>query len=341
MTDTTLTTARTETGAAGPGVGPRTAVRGKIRGTFVDFSELTHKDTLLLRWSERDWEEELADMRAAGLDLVILARTMRFGRAYYYSDHFETMDETDYLGPFMRAAATVGMQVFLSGMLSEHFFTADDAGFARMLKRDLYIYETVFAELLETYRGHPGIAGIYVSHEADNGNLASPLRREAARVFFGDLYARLKARWRLPILCSPFFTKDIAAADFPRFWEDFLDRPMFDIIAMQDGVGCDRDISPEDIPQYYAGLHDVLHRKGVTFWNNVETFSFHPGFRRSNNDRSKIWLHPAPLDRVDRQYRAGAPFVASTITWEYGHFLSRKQVGQDWYDAFRKWNTGP
>jgi hypothetical protein len=115
---------------------------------------------------------------------------------------------------------------------------------------------------------------------------------------------------------------------------------MFDIVAMQDGVGCNRDILPEDIPQYYEGLRDVLSRKRIVFWNNVETFSFHPGFRRSNFDRSKIWLHPAPLERVDRQYRAGAPFTEKTITWEYGHFLSRRQVGADWYEAFRRWNLG-
>ncbi len=316
------------------------APRGKIRGTFVDFSELTHKDQALLDWSEADWTEEMRDMRAAGIELVILARTLRLGRAYYFSNVYETHDERDYLAPFMAAAAATGMRVFLSGMLSEHFFTAGDADFGRMMKRDVAIYDTVFGELLSAYRDHPGLAGVYVSHEPDNGNLASPSRREAARRFFGAFYERLKARTSLPILCSPFFTKAITPEAFGRFWADFLDRPMFDIIAMQDGVGCDRDIVPEDIPAYYEPLREVLHARGITFWNNVETFSFHPGFRRSRFDRSKIWLHPAPLDRVERQYRAGAPFVETTITWEYGHFLSRRQVGQDWYDAFRTWNLG-
>jgi hypothetical protein len=65
---------------------------------------------------------------------------------------------------------------------------------------------------------------------------------------------------------------------------------------------------------------------------------FNPGFRASHSDRSKIWLHPAPIDRIDRQYRLAKPSVEQTITWEFGHFLGRKQVGQDWYDAFRCWN---
>ncbi len=330
--------------ASPAGIGTRAAgspgVRGRITGTFVDFSELTHKDHALLRWSERDWQEELGDMRRAGIESVILARTLRFGCAYYYSDFFETHEETDYLTPFMRAASAVGMSVYLSGMLSEHFFTAGDEDFARMMKRDLRIYETVISELLGAWGDHPGLSGIYISHEPDNRNLASPARLAAARGFFGTLYERLKSRCTLPVLCSPFFTKDVTPAGLARFWDGLLDRPMFDIIAMQDGVGCDRDITPEDIPAYYGPLREVFARKGIAFWNNVETFSFHPGFRRSGNDRSKIWLHPAPPGRVDRQYRAGAPFVEATIMWEYGHFLSRKQVGEDWYESFRAWNAG-
>ena len=315
-------------------------MEARIQGTFVDFSELTHRDHELLGWSEEEWAEELTDMRAAGIDLVIMARTMRFGCTYYYSNTFETHRETDFLSPFMRACACTGMRVYLAGMISDAFFTASNEDFARMMKRDISIYDTVFGELLSAYAGHPGIAGLYVSHEVDNKNLAAPARRGAARDFFGTLYGKLKDRTDLPILSSPFFTKDIGPAPFARFWDDFLDRPMFDILAMQDGVGCDRDILPEDIPLYYEGLRDVLGRKGIAFWNNVETFSFNPGFRRSNFDRNKIWLHPAPLERVDRQYKAGAPFTEKTITWEYGHFLSRRQVGADWYEAFKRWNLG-
>src|SRR5512142_842986 len=96
-------------GAPGSGrAGP-----GRIRGTFVDFSELPHRDHDLLGWTEEEWTEELTDMRAAGIELVIMARTMRFGCTYYFSDVFETHRETDVLSPFMRACARTGMQVFL------------------------------------------------------------------------------------------------------------------------------------------------------------------------------------------------------------------------------------
>ena len=311
---------------------------GKISGTFIDFSEQTHKDLQLLPWDTADWAAEMQDMLEAGIDTVILARTMRFGAVYYHSKYFETHLEHDYIRPFMEAAAETGMKVFISGLISDHFFNANDADFIRMMGRDVSIYERVITELLEIYRDHPGLSGIYISHEADNDNLATPARFEAAQHFFSDLYRRLKETTSLPVLSSPFFTKAVSPADLAAFWDRFLEQPMFDILAMQDGIGCNRDITPGDIPAYYELLSPLFASRGIEFWNNVETFSFNPGFRDSGYDRSKIWLKSAPIDRVSQQYEAGRGYVSRTITWEYGHFLGRRQAGADFYETFRQWN---
>jgi hypothetical protein len=194
--------------------------------------------------------------------------------------------------------------------------------------------------MLELYRDYPSVSGVYVSHEADAANLLSPVRREAAGRFFGTLYGSLKELTDLPILSSPFFTHDTDPEELAAFWDAFLDRPMFDILAMQDGVGCDRNISPEEVEPYFVPLSRVFRAKGIRFWHNAESFSFHPGFRNSGFDRRKIWLHPAPLQRLDAQVKAGATCTEKTITWEYGHFLSRIQVGEDWYRSFKDWNLG-
>jgi len=311
---------------------------GKISGTFVDFSEQTHKDLYLLPWSAEDWKTEMQDMLKAGIDTVILARTMRFGAVYYHSSFYETHLERDYIRPFMEAAGETGMNVYISGMISDHFFNSDDSDFVRMMKRDVFIYEKVITELLDIYWEHTSVKGIYISHEADNENMASPVRFAAAQDFFGNLYSSLKGKTSLPILSSPFFTKSVKPGELADFWDRFLDRPMFDILAMQDGVGCNRDINPSDIPGYYALLAPLFRERGIEFWNNVETFSFNPGFRDSGFDRSKIWLKSAPIDRVDQQYEAGKDFVSRTITWEFGHFISRRQAGPDFYETFRQWN---
>ncbi|NQT60176.1 MAG: DUF4434 domain-containing protein [Bacteroidetes bacterium] len=312
----------------------------KITGSFVDFSELTHKDQILLPWTVEDWVEEFSDMLEAGITTAIIARTMRYGAVYYHSDYFETHNEHDSLSPFMEAARETGMRVFVSGMISDHFFNADNEKFNRLMKRDLYIYSTVLSELIGKYGSLGIIDGIYISHEADNENMAHPDRQLAAQNFFGNLYAKLKDLIDLPILSSPFFTRKSTPGQLAKFWETFLDRPMFDILAMQDGVGCNRDISPEIIPAYYKALQPVFDSRNIVFWNNIESFSFNPGYKTSGYDRSKIWFKTAPIDRIDRQFSAGTLCVDKTIMWEYGHFFSRKQAGEDLYDSFRRWNLG-
>jgi hypothetical protein len=99
---------------------------------------------------------------------------------------------------------------------------------------------------------------------------------------------------------------------------------------MQDGVGCRyRHIEPEDIPPLYERLAPVLAEKGIAFWNNAETFNL--GLMGEP-------LTPAAIERIDRQYEAGRPFVERTITWEYGHFLGRQLAGEERYREFSRWN---
>lgn len=311
-----------------------------ITGTFLDFSQRTHRDSELLDWGFDDWHTELNDMKTAGIDTVILHRTMRYGTVYYYSDYFETHLERDWIRPFMDAAENTGMKVFISGLVSDYFFKSDDETFTRLMRRDINLYMTIIKELLGIYRDYHCISGIYISHEVDVGNLNSQKKITAARYFFGELFMKLKEHTNLPILSSPFFTKTTSPEKLADFWNTFLDRPMFDILAIQDGVGCDRDITEEDVKQYFEALNHVFLSKGITFWHNAESFSFNPGFRRSEYDKRQIWLFPAPLNRLDAQVKAGFPYTEKTITWEYGHFLGRLQVGEDWYQAFKRWNLG-
>lgn len=302
---------------------------GKIRATFVDFSETTN---VFDRPLERDfdfWRNEMRDIRAAGIADIILARTVVKGRAHYHSELFEEWLEQDVLARVMQAAAENGLGVYLGLDLNLCFWDRQ-RDFVRMMTRDLKRNRLVLDELLGHYREHPALCGIYVSNEPDRDNVDTPERAEALRGFLGDMYQLIKESCGLPVLCSPFFSKSLPPAELADWWDAFVDRPMFDHVAMQDGVGCRyRHIDPEDIPPLYERLAPVLAGKGICFWNNVETFHF-PNWGEP--------LTPAPLARIDRQYEAGRPFVERTITWEYGHFLGRQQVGEERYREFCQWN---
>lgn len=301
----------------------------RITGTFIDFGVEfgvpfpRYPDAML---APEFWRQELADMQAAGITDVIVARIMELGRTHYHSELFQEWEAADHVDRIMTAAGELGMQVWLGGHLNLAFWdrTWD---FARLMRRDLRLNQAIYRELGARYSGHPALAGWYVSNEPDRDNVDTPDRREALQVCLNGIYETLRAESGLPVLVSPFFSKSLPPAELAAWWDAFLDRPLFDILAMQDGVGCfpRRDLHAEEIAPYYAALAPVYRTHGVRFWNNVETFA-------------SPWPSPGDLDRIACQYEAGRPYVERTITWEYGHFLGRQQAGAERYAAFRKWN---
>ena len=301
----------------------------RITGTFIDFGvefgiPAPHYPIAML--APGFWPQELADMQAAGITDVIIARIMELGRTHYHSELFQEWEAADHVDRILTAAAELGMRIWLGGHLNLAFWdrTWD---FARMMRRDLKLNVAIYRELGARYCGHPALAGWYVSNEPDRDNVDTPDRREALQVCLSGIYATLRDVSDRPVLVSPFFSKSLPPAELAVWWDAFLDRPMFDILAMQDGVGCfpRRDLHVAEISSYYAALAPVYQARGIRFWNNVETFA-------------SPWPSPGDLDRIALQYEAGRPYVERSITWEYGHFLGRQQAGAERYQAFRKWN---
>ncbi len=301
----------------------------KLTGTFIDFGVEfgTPTPRYPAAMLETDfWRRELADMRAAGINEVIIARIMELGRTHYHSDLFQEWEAADHVDRIMMAAAEQQMKVWLGGHLNLAFWDRN-WDFVRMMRRDRNVNQAIYRELHQRYDGHPALAGWYVSNEPDRDNLDTPERETALRDCLAGIYTGLKERSPLPVLVSPFFSKSLPPAGLADWWDAFLDRPMFDILAMQDGVGCfpRRDLHVEEIPPYYAALAPVYQKHDIRFWNNVETFA-------------SPWPSPGPLDRIARQYNAGRPYVEQTITWEFGHFLGRQRCGEERYEGFKRWN---
>jgi hypothetical protein len=315
-------------------------MNAKITGTFVDFSIRTHQDEHLLNWDENQWATEFAEMKAAGIDTVIPARAMRWGQTYYHSKVFATFDERDTLTPFMRAAGKTGMKVYLTGFLNMHFFSGDVENFQRMMIRDQSIYRTLYTEQFEQFADVAEIAGFYVAHEPDYDNCSLPGKQEALLGFMRQVYQDAKEIADLPVMTSPFFSHSQPPDVIAAWWDSLLGERICDIVAMQDGVGCVRNITPASSLPVFEALAPVFARRGVEFWHNLECFVIDPRFSIGEYDRQFLILMPAPTERLDEQYRTHHHLVSKTITWEYGHSYSRTQTGPDWHNAFSNWNRG-
>jgi hypothetical protein len=300
----------------------------RIQGTFIDFSQLTNRYRVPLDVGADYWRQEMADIHGAGIEDVIIARTMVLGRTHYHSPLLEEWQEADSVGHVMDAAREQGLRVYLGLHLNLSFWNRQK-DFQRMMRRDLALNTHLLHELMAIYRSHPMLAGVYVTNEPDRDNVVEPDRAEALREFMHSLYTTIHREYGLPVLTSPFFSKSVPPEELATWWDLFIDRRMFDVLAMQDGVGCLRKIVPDDIPAYYEPLSRVLKAHDVEFWNNVETFVM------SNREDP---LTPAPMKRIDRQHTLGAPFVSRSITWEYGHFLGRQIAGPERYEQFVHWN---
>jgi len=100
-------------------------ISAKITGTFVDFG--VEFGTLAPRYPaamlDPDfWRRELADMKAAGIEDVILARIMELGRTHYHSALFQEWESADHVDRIMTAATEQRMKVWLGGHLNLAFW---------------------------------------------------------------------------------------------------------------------------------------------------------------------------------------------------------------------------
>ena len=302
----------------------------RLSGAFLDFSIRTNQLTETLPKPAEFWMQEVSDMKAAGFDTVIVTRSMTYGRTHYPSLYFEDFDGRWHVDHIVRAAEEAGVDLYLGLNLNLQFWDRS-RDLAAMLKRDFNISRALFDELHPRFSGMKCLRGYYITNEPDQDNFSTDERREEVRKYLGRTYEHIKSGCDLPILNSPFYYKTLAPEELAAWWDELIDRPMFDIVAMQDGIGCARGaLVPEDTARYYPPLSKVLKAKGITFWNNVETFAQDP--------RGAAEFRPGPLERIDRQYQAACAHVEKSITFEYSHFIGRLLAGDERYQQFREWN---
>ena len=310
---------------------------GKIQGAFYYLSCEDGQFKKSGDLNAEEWRKELLDMRSAGIEDMILHNTMAGGRTHFLSQRvFESWTERepiDKLAMIMQAAEAAGVGVYL-GLYHGPFLGHTDTDFDRLMKRTLNVNQLLLEELLDLYGNHPCLRGFYVPNELEEINISwTSSRTDVLRKFFGDLYETVKKSCRLPVLISPFFQKKTPAEEIMHCWDNFLDRSMFDIVAMQDGAGCARGVMIEEVSDRFLLFVELFRKHKITLWANIESFSM-----SAPEGRSK--LVPAPIERRECQWQAVRPSVERIITWEYASCISRILVGEDWYEAFKQWNLG-
>ena len=271
-----------------------------------------YNDTLRSFTSEQ-WAAMIRDMRAAGMDTLVLTCS-----SLVYREESESYAPVDVFPPasmacenpmdvLMDTAEQEGMGVFLSAGF--YGFWEDSEGNMQSREVEKRAFRAC-EEMYARYSKNHSFRGWYLPDETEAGPYFSPI--------FLDYVARYAAFFRQldaarPILIAPYGTNKIKPDDtFIRQLEG-MD---VDFIAYQDEVGVQKS-RPEDTAAYYRGLRQAHDRAGRSkLWADIEMFDFTGQVYHSA-------LVPAPMERIAMQIESVSPYVDKILCYAFPGLLAR------------------
>jgi hypothetical protein len=158
-------------------------------------------------------------------------------------------------------------------------------------------------ELIERYRDEEALAGIYLSHEIHLGEEWAGENMPHLAELFNRMCDGVKGfAPELAVSTAPFFSLRGTIEQYERRWRALLRETRLDILMLQDGVGCERNITVDNMVPYYESLARVCEETGVEFWTDLELFDLKP---------PKV---VAP-ERVAVQLAREAPYVSKVVAY--------------------------
>jgi hypothetical protein len=262
----------------------------------------------LFREGPEGWEARFAFLRGLRMDTIVVQFSVIEGTAYYPSPTLpQALPGGDPTGVMLAAAERAGFAVHL-GVASDEKHWWD---LPKHRAGDLPTYvpaeaernNLISQELVARYGNSPALAGIYLSHEIHLGDEWAG----ANLPYLVDLFNRLtdgvrSVAPRLLVSTAPFFSLDNPVELYEERWRGFLSQTHLDILMLQDGIGCKRQITVDNMGPFYESLSRVCQETGVEFWTDLELFDLNP---------PKI----VPPERVAMQLAREAPFVRKVVAY--------------------------
>lgn len=300
----------------GPAVVPTSDKALPITGTFLD--EISH-DIPHQNWGEAEWDADFANMRAIGIDTVIMIRSgyrkfITYPSEYLISRRNCYRPYVDLLDMFLRLADKHGMKFWFGLYDSGQYWDTGD------MSREVDDNRFVIDEVWEKYGSrHKSFGGWYISGEisrATKGAISSfhTLGKQCKDVSGG-----------LPTFISPWIdgkkavmasgsalTKADAVSvhEHEREWSEIFDgiHDVVDACAFQDG-----HIDYDELDAFFEVNKRMADKYGMQCWTNAETFDRDMPIKFLPIKFEKLRL------KLEAARRAG---YDRAITFEFSHFLS-------------------
>ncbi|NOU61415.1 DUF4434 domain-containing protein [Marinifilum caeruleilacunae] len=281
----------------------------KITGTFLD--EISH-DIPSSNWGRKEWAKDFDEMKAIGIDTVILIRAGYKNKLTFDSESLKKYIQPypvyiDLVDLFLEQAERCGMNFYFGLYDSGEYWHKGD------YKKELEINKELAKEVAEKYGERKAFKGWYASHELS-------VHDEDQLSLVGELCEELKSIKNIPILISPYvkgrmqFEDPITLEEHEAQWDQIFSAlsGKVDIVAFQDGQVDFFEL--EDFSRVNKKLAD---QHGIESWANVESFE------------RGMPINFLPIDwrnlkmKMDVAQKVG---VSKLITFEFSHFMSPNSI---------------
>ena len=292
-----------------------------LTGTFLQL------DGSNLPWREEEWRKELSYMRQIGMDTLIIASVAFDSTSFYPSrflSKFQQLGTNDPVETLLSLSDKMRIDVHL-GLYSWNW---EGKGSEENFENFAELNIKVAKELYSLYSKHPSFKGWYIlSWELGN---APPIGNVDVRAYKRVVDFLRKLNPKKKIIIAPYFTLDISPEKLGEGWRKLLPFLKIDILALQDGVGCDRGIKPAHIPSYFSSMKKACEENKVEFWGDLEIFDIPAGWK------------PAKMERIREQIEKMKPFVKKIVVWEFNHYMSslkgeeQRKLYEEYKDFYQK-----
>ena len=247
----------------------------RISGTFLD--EISH-DIPHQNWGEKEWDKDFANMRAIGIDTVILIRSgyrkfITYPSEYLIKKHGCYMPSVDLVDMYLRLANKYNMKFYFGLYDSGKYWDTGDLGWE--IEDNKYVIDEVWKNYGSKYKS---FQGWYISGEI------SRKTKGAINAFHAMGKQCKDVSGGLPTFISPWIDgkKAVQAAEstiskenaisvqeHEKEWGEIFAgiHDVVDAVAFQDG-----HIDYDELDAFFEVNKRMADKYGMKCWTNAETF---------------------------------------------------------------------
>lgn len=287
----------------------------KITGSWFEFThhniaEGKYLNPVCRHFSDEQWKEKIGEMARLGMKyLVLTCSALAYddrAEAYFDTDIFPAPTDFGCKQPMevmFSAADSYDMKIFVA----TGFYGSWTHSYENMTSKEVEAKAfKAMKQMYEKFGHHSSFYGWYYPDEVCiNGHFIEEFITyvNSYSAYSHELDPKLKT------LIAPYGTCILTADDE---YVEQLKRIDVDFIAYQDEVGVRKAVAgPNDTGKFFRELraaHDKAGRSAL--WADIELFEFEGDVYRSA-------LIPAPIERLEQQIEAIAPYVDEILTYEY------------------------